>query len=73
MKHFQQKISTLNIFYCQNIYSNGVGPQVLTTLVSNLPPTFYIIKTHMLIKQVLIETKQIETYTGLYLNQRINE
>ena len=25
---------SLNIFYCQNIYSNGVGSQVLTTLVS---------------------------------------
>ena len=28
---------SLNIFYCQNIYSNGVGSQVLTTLVSTLP------------------------------------
>ena len=30
-------IDSLNIFYCQNIYSNGVGSQVLTTLVSTLP------------------------------------
>ena len=29
--------SSLNIFYCQNIYSNGVGSHVLTTLVSTLP------------------------------------
>ena len=28
---------SLNIFYCQNNYSNGVGSQVLTTLVSTLP------------------------------------
>ena len=35
---------SLNIFYCQNIYSNGVGSQVLTTLVSTLP--LHSIYTH---------------------------
>ena len=30
-------LASLNIFYCQIIYSNGVGSQVLTTLVSTLP------------------------------------
>ena len=28
---------SLNIFYCQILYSNGVGSQVLTTLVTTLP------------------------------------
>ena len=28
---------SLNIFYFQNVYSNGGGSQVLTTLVSTLP------------------------------------
>ena len=30
-------IISLNIFYCQNNNNNGVGSQVLTTLVSTLP------------------------------------
>ena len=29
--------NSLNIFYCQILYSNGVGSQVLTTLVTTLP------------------------------------
>ena len=36
-KVFERVVYSLNIFYCQNIYSNGVGSQVLTTLVSTLP------------------------------------
>ena len=28
---------SLNIFYCQILYSNGVGSQVLATLVTTLP------------------------------------
>ena len=28
---------SLNIFYCKILYSNGVGSQVLTTLVTTLP------------------------------------
>ena len=31
------KLINLNIFYCQILYSNGVGSQVLTTLVTTLP------------------------------------
>ena len=37
---YAQKGSSLNIFYCQILYSNGVGSQVLTTLVTTLPLQF---------------------------------
>ena len=33
---------SLNIFYCQILYSNGVGSQVLTTLVTTLPLSYLI-------------------------------
>ena len=34
---FNRLDCSLNIFYCQILYSNGVGSQVLTTLVTTLP------------------------------------
>ena len=37
--HVYQRFS-LNIFYCKIIYSNEVGPQVLTKLVSTRPQHF---------------------------------
>ena len=49
---------SLNIFYCQNIYSNGVGSQVLTTLVSTLP-------LHSIYTQKLIN---MAIYTNAYVN-----
>ena len=35
--HNLQMVVSQNMFYCQNIYSNGIGSQVLTTLVLTLP------------------------------------
>ena len=49
---------SLNIFYCQNIYSNGVWSQVLTTLVSTLP-------LHSIYTQKLIN---MAIYTNTYAN-----
>ena len=49
---------SLNIFYCQNIYSIGVGSQVLTTLVSTLP-------LHSIYTQKLIN---MAIYTNVYDN-----
>ena len=42
LSKFADILVSLNIFYCQNIYSNGVVSQVFTTLhvVSTLPPTY---------------------------------
>ena len=36
-KNLVFSLVTLNIFYCQILYSNGVGSQVLATLVTTLP------------------------------------
>ena len=33
-------IVSLNIFYCQILYSNGAGAHALTTLVTTLPMQF---------------------------------
>ena len=35
--HLHISVLSLNIFYCQILYSNVVGSHVLTTLVTTLP------------------------------------
>ena len=59
----------LYIFYCQILYSNGVGSQVLTTLVTTLPLQIkHTLKLINMAKHVQIHmntyttTKQIVNY-----------
>ena len=55
---------SLNIFYCQILYSNGVGSQVLTTLVTTLP--LQVIHTLKLINMAKHVQIHMNTYTTTY-------